>query len=122
MAYEPTNWKSGDVVTSTKLNKIEQGIVSNGMLLIHDEDGILDKTWQEIHDGGHAIVIFESNGYIDRLNVYSIWEDNETYGISIYDPGFPTTINYECTSANGYPQRTVSEFPPGSGGEEPILY
>lgn len=27
MAYEPTNWKNGDVVTSAKLNKIEQGIL-----------------------------------------------------------------------------------------------
>lgn len=26
MSYEPTNWKSGDKVTSTRLNKIEQGI------------------------------------------------------------------------------------------------
>ena len=26
MAYTPTNWKSGDTVTSTKLNKIEQGV------------------------------------------------------------------------------------------------
>lgn len=29
MSYEPTNWKSGDKVTSTKLNKIEQGIQRN---------------------------------------------------------------------------------------------
>lgn len=29
MSYEPTNWKKGDKVTSTKLNKIEQGIVNN---------------------------------------------------------------------------------------------
>ena len=26
MSYEPTNWKAGDTVTSTKLNKMEQGI------------------------------------------------------------------------------------------------
>lgn len=29
MSYEPTNWKSGDKVTSTKLNKIENGIQGN---------------------------------------------------------------------------------------------
>lgn len=28
MAYEPTNWKSGDVVTSAKLNKLEQGVAN----------------------------------------------------------------------------------------------
>lgn len=26
MAYEPTNWETGDDITSEKLNKIEQGI------------------------------------------------------------------------------------------------
>ena len=29
MSYEPTNWKKGDKVTSTRLNKIEQGIQGN---------------------------------------------------------------------------------------------
>lgn len=29
MSYEPTNWKSGDKVTSAKLNKIENGIQGN---------------------------------------------------------------------------------------------
>lgn len=24
MAYEPTNWKTGDIVTAERLNKIEQ--------------------------------------------------------------------------------------------------
>ena len=26
MSYEPTNWKTGDVVTSAKLNKLEEGV------------------------------------------------------------------------------------------------
>lgn len=30
MSYTPTNWKAGDTVTSTKLNKMEQGIVNAG--------------------------------------------------------------------------------------------
>ena len=29
MSYEPTNWKRSDKVTSTRLNKIEQGIQGN---------------------------------------------------------------------------------------------
>ena len=32
MSYEPTNWQSGDVVTSAKLNKIEQGIADSAFL------------------------------------------------------------------------------------------
>lgn len=32
MPYTPTQWRSGDVITSEKLNKIEGGIASNGTL------------------------------------------------------------------------------------------
>ena len=30
MAYEPTQWRSGDTITSERLNKMEQGIASGG--------------------------------------------------------------------------------------------
>ena len=29
MAYEPTVWNEGDLITSTKLNKLEQGVADN---------------------------------------------------------------------------------------------
>lgn len=40
MAYTPTTWKSGDVVTSAKLNKLEQGVASTVFVvtLSHDEE------------------------------------------------------------------------------------
>lgn len=34
MSYTPTNWKAGDVVTSAKLNKMEQGIAAGGGIRI----------------------------------------------------------------------------------------
>lgn len=34
MSYEPTEWKKGDVVTSQKLNKLEQGIAGAGGVLV----------------------------------------------------------------------------------------
>ena len=30
MAYTPTNWTTGDTITATKLNKMEQGIAEGG--------------------------------------------------------------------------------------------
>lgn len=33
MSYEPTNWKTGDVVTSAKLNKLEEGVATVGMVV-----------------------------------------------------------------------------------------
>lgn len=45
MAYEPTNWRTGDVVTSAKLNKIEQGIASGGSdMFIVTLTGIYDES------------------------------------------------------------------------------
>jgi len=66
MAYNKTNWKTGDVISAEKLNNIEDGIAgASGMLVVNsttDENTLitsLDKTWQEIYDAmltGGAIV------------------------------------------------------------------
>lgn len=34
MAYEPTNWQTGDVVTAEKLNNIESGISANESIIV----------------------------------------------------------------------------------------
>lgn len=34
MAYEPTTWEDGDTITSVRLNKIEQGIANNDVLIV----------------------------------------------------------------------------------------
>ena len=48
MSYEPTVWAAGDIVTATKMNKIEQGISensgggNNGLIVdIEEDDGAL---------------------------------------------------------------------------------
>ena len=38
MSYTPNTWKSGDVVTSAKLNNIEQGIANAALLVTADEN------------------------------------------------------------------------------------
>ena len=34
MSYTPTEWKTGDVVTSAKLNKLEQGVAAAGATVL----------------------------------------------------------------------------------------
>lgn len=64
MAYTPTVWAAGDVVTSAKLNKMEQGIqgaseqllptvspADNGKLL-----GVAEGAWTKVDGGGGATV------------------------------------------------------------------
>lgn len=58
MSYEPTVWAAGDVVTATKMNKIEQGISensggSNGLIVDIEEDGsalVLSERFSTIAD------------------------------------------------------------------------
>ena len=30
MAYTPTNWKDGDIISAEKMNKLEQGVAEGG--------------------------------------------------------------------------------------------
>jgi len=65
MAYTPTNWKNGDVVTSAKLNKLEQGIAGAGGVLVCHEDettGALDHTFKEIADAWFAVLNKDTEG------------------------------------------------------------
>ena len=57
MSYTPTTWTTGDTITASAMNKIENGIASAGSALIcscsyssQKQDYILDKTVQEIYD------------------------------------------------------------------------
>ena len=54
MAYTPTTWVTGDTVTATKLNKMEQGIANAGSALIAtvtyaNSEYTMDKTFAEIY-------------------------------------------------------------------------
>lgn len=73
MAYEPTNWKSGDVVTSAKLNKLEQAVASGGVMIVeYQEDGVtFNKTWQEIYDALAGKLICVAIGYTNDDNYVS---------------------------------------------------
>lgn len=117
MSYTPTNWKKGDVITSTKLNKLEQG-VANGILVVgvDTETGTMDKTWQEIHDADFAIIKGspeEGLTVIDYVNVISV--DSGDYIVQVQGSTFVTD------SADGYPtagdEPAPSPFPnDGNGG------
>ena len=79
MAYTPNTWKSGDVVTSNKLNNIEQGIAASGVLFaaydVTDPDaGTCDKTFAEISAaitaGAYVVATVElEEGYTDYLQL-----------------------------------------------------
>ena len=86
MAYEPTTWKSGDTITSTKLNKIENGITNAGLvktvdiIVTNDGDTMeLNCTWQQLYDWMNAGCLVLAKG-----GVTSTWNSFEGTGSEEY--------------------------------------
>ena len=111
MSYEPTNWKSGDVVTSAKLNKLEQGVANagGGALVVHSSDAdspVLDKTWKEISDAvsaGQIVIVLNSYGdigYLSAVPLYAV--ETETYFVHFFYSG-NAQDTFVTDSENGYP-------------------
>lgn len=55
--YTPTNWQTGDTITASAMNKLENGVANAGSVLICNayysdsaDDYVLDKTVQEIYE------------------------------------------------------------------------
>ena len=119
MSYTPTEWKTGDVVTSAKLNKLEQGVADAGGVLVvtatvDGDTTTLDKTYAEIKAAVLAgqmpfIVVneLESNNSIVVTQISYLYEstDNQTWSVSDssnteYSADDPTgTLSY--TSGGG---------------------
>lgn len=116
MSYEPTNWKSGDTITSAKLNKLENGLAEasggggGGVLVVHSTNGTLDKTWKEIHDAmGTSLAILladsEYNGFTVSVGCEADWEGGD-YWVGFGDFHSNVTI-FLTDSEDGYPQAQI---------------
>jgi len=105
MSYTKNTWNTGDIVTSEKLNHIEDGIANNeNVMVINYSDGTLDKTWQEIYDAmvqKKLCVIRYDSGTIERgiLTdiVGSVYADGPEYMV------VAGQMTYSASSANDYP-------------------
>ena len=86
MSYTPTTWTTGDTITATKLNKMEQGIASAGggvSGLCTDTSGTLDKSYNDlvaILEGGATPYIFQ-NGTVYTFEFADI---GEFYEVNFY--------------------------------------
>lgn len=54
MAYTPTNWKDGDIISAEKMNKLEQGVAEGG------GGGVLLVNVTEGSDGGGSTPVVNS--------------------------------------------------------------
>lgn len=121
MSYEPTNWKTGDVVTSAKLNKLEQGVAAgSGVLVVtgtyEGDIETLDKTWQEIIDalssGKIVCRLLVDDNYVDiGYCTGGNWVEPITTGsvrfIMMGANGIEE-VAYSTTAKDGYPSHDWS--------------
>lgn len=104
MSYEPTIWKSGDVVTSAKLNKMEQGIASGSGVVMptyttsDGETYTCDMTFAEITSAiseGKFVVarIINQNDDFTFLTVSNSKVDVIAYSTTVMDGKWLLCIN-----------------------------
>lgn len=115
MSYDKQTWVSGEVITATKLNHIEDGLENaggGGGLVINrtdDEDNsqlVLDKTFKEIKDalvaGIPCIIIDDTYDTKYYTMVTSAVADPDLNQYSVLD-GTESRTSYLTNSENGYP-------------------
>lgn len=139
MAYTPTTWNTGDDVTATKLNKIENGIANAGSAVIVTEtNNTLDKTFAEIYDlvhSGTPCYIKRIDGgaqsdldsyytyNIQLMPIVAIFKYDASYRIyashamgkvsqsSVYSIGSPAIVTYQVYSSDDYPTFLRATYP-----------
>lgn len=130
MAYTPTTWTSGDIITSQKLNKIENGVANaelgNKPLIIDISNDTLTKTAGEIYDAytngipiyirflygspdtvsGYQRLIpvthLHNYGYADVIRIIATSSIRTTIGGNYYSY-VPATFVFKATSLSDYP-------------------
>lgn len=130
MAYTPTTWVTGDTVTATKLNKLEQGVANAGNVMIVtgsyiNGDYTLDKTVQELYEAtlaGIPVYLVYTYGTWDA----NTWSDNSLcymytvfqYNDSTYRVAFTRMIG---TAGAYYPKLGSVVFGASSTNSYPIF-
>lgn len=123
MSYTPTTWTTGDTITATAMNKIENGIASagNALIVTMNLDGELDTTYKDIWDAlEDGIPVYLSFVYGDYTTSYvsTCWncpitvayKYSNTYTVmasrpSIYNgTHLPSILLFETTNIDGYPE------------------
>ena len=109
MSYTKNSWQTGDIVTSAKLNNMENGIANATPLIITwNEDDTLSETWQTIHDalaaGRVVLVIYADEFSVTQYTVnFASLMGGVTYVVHAFDYETPEFVEFVTDSPNGYP-------------------
>ena len=131
MSYTPTNWSTGDTITASALNKIEQGIAGGGggAVIIEDNGTQLNKTFAEIyeliHSGTPCYIRYANPSSVSNLDseysynavlmpVVAVLKYNDLYRVyasssyaqqisNAYYVGVPSSWTYQANISSDYP-------------------
>lgn len=98
-------WSNGELITAEKLNETGSS-GGGGLVATCDANGVLDKTWQEIHDamasGSHVSIIDDMSGTLSILSVTTV-----AYmpSASTYIVMASTSTGYRASAPEDYPGR-----------------
>ncbi len=86
--------------------KAEGGSGGGGVLIVTaDETGTLDKTWQEIHDGGFGVVRAETIDGINYMPIVAVHSGLGQYVVTVIVYGDSLDLMaFKASSASGYPE------------------
>ena len=123
MSYTPTNWQTGDTITATKLNHMEDGIAQGDTLIVgvslNDGTATMDKTWQEIYNAmPNAIIKTETEEALSTSLIVSAYYEASSAPshyviVESCDPyTTPPTFTYSQFGANA-----PDEYPTIRGGD-----
>ena len=104
MSYTPTTWTTGDTITATKLNKIEQGIADSGgggydaeVHIYHDNNSEHDYEFTII-SGSFADLASKIADNIVPSVLFRIWDDMN--GVHIVALGY--LYSYDISSSSQF--------------------
>ncbi len=128
MAYEPTVWKTGDIVSSEKLNKIENSIANTGILVVNVTptvtkienntfftNGTVDKTYDEMleaYNAGKLVVVYAKFEYgsgpadVSAILMYDTYMGGEMNGNGLMFTGEAYFVSFSMS----YNKEKISIF------------
>lgn len=103
---EVTADDNGDVLTVVEGAWAKAAPSGGGVLVVHEADMALDKTWQEIHDADFAVVKYTDAAQMSIKFVAMTFGEGEMYSVGVMgiDNGQPYVGYYVTQSADGYPE------------------
>lgn len=121
MAYEPTQWRSGDTITSERLNKMEQGIAGSGdVYVLHTtmtppagSDDPITYSNVELREDGLPMWLIVDNGFDVNNVTYAGVSILTSYNNEFFNYGSGISVN----RSTGEVSELSGDVPSGGGNK-----